>query len=490
MTINGNGSNIPESTGRFAVSESGMRELNGNREPWDLVKELIQNAWDEVPFASECRVTVEPQPDSDATMVTVQDDGPGFSDITDAYTLMGHTAKRLQPTKRGRFNMGEKDVISVAIEAEVETVGHTVTFPCAGSRELAPNSRKKGTIVKVLMPWDEQQSNELVAMLRGFRPPINCRLFVNDQEVPHSSAKATPSAALQTVVQDAPGKPMRPTQRRTEIHISELRDANGKGRLYEMGIPVQVIDCPWDVDVMQKIPIAQQRDAVSEAYLNRIYTETLNATHGMLKQDEFANPWVKRAIERPQIRPEAVKSTIKGRYGSSKAVFATLDEDANARASEAGYGVANPLELSKKEIEAYRKHAGVKYSDEVFPTPPQPRKDYEPEPGSNQARFAEWVIEISGHCNLTATVRYFDEPDNLRLADCSESTTTPTLRFNEARLGPAFFEPPYEYIEHWQLLLHELGHAVSNESVIGHGEKWGEGVSKAGALIAARMLRE
>ena len=30
------------STRRFEVSEAGMRELNAGRDPWDLVKELVQ----------------------------------------------------------------------------------------------------------------------------------------------------------------------------------------------------------------------------------------------------------------------------------------------------------------------------------------------------------------------------------------------------------------------------------------------------------------
>ena len=477
-------------TGRFAVSESGMRELNSGREPWDLVKELVQNAWDEAPFATECRVTVAPQADGGGTLIIIEDDGPGFSDIADSYTLMGPTRKRLTPTKRGRFNIGEKDVISIAIEAEVETVGHTVTFPVTGSREVTTNSRTKGTVVSVLMPWNQQQSDELVAMLQRFRPPVDCRLFANNQEVPQRPATKMRTVSLQTVVQDASGKPMRTTQRRTEIHVVEPHDANGRGWLYEMGIPVQIIECPWDVDVMQKIPMGQQRNNVSEAYLNRIYAEVLNATHGALKRDEFGSQWVKRAIEHPQIKPGAVKATVQGRYGGSGAVFTTLDSDANMRATEAGYGVANPGGLSQKEQEAFRKHAGVKDADEVFPTPPPPRGDYEAEPGSNQARFAEWAIKIAGHCGLKATVRYFDEPDNARQADCEVSTTDPTLRFNEGRLGETFFQPPYGSIEHWNLLLHELGHALSNQSVTGHGEAWGDGVSKAGARIAAHLLRD
>ena len=473
--------------GRFTVSESGMRELNSSREPWDLVKELIQNAWDEAPFATECRVAVEPQPESGATMVTVQDDGPGFADIADAFTLMGHTSKRSKPDKRGRFNIGEKDVISVAIEAEVETVGSTVFFPRTGSREVKANSRRKGTVVKVLMPWNELQSSGLVAKLRCFRPPVNCRLFINDLEVPPRPAKALRSVSLPTVAQNGPNEPMRTTQRRTETHFVEPADPSGERWIYEMGIPVRSISCPWDIDVMQKIPMSQQRNTISEAYLNRIYAEALNENHKKLERDELSSQWVKRAVEHQDTNPQAAKSALLGRYGS-EVVLATLDQEANRRAAEAGYSVLDPGALSSKERDLLQKHVGVKGSDEVFPTPPPPHSDYEPEPGSNEELFAEWVVKMAGHCHLAATVRYFHEPSSDRLADCSVSTASPVLRFNTARLGEKFFQPPYEAFEHWDILLHELGHALSNRPL--HGEAWGEGVSKAGALIAVRMIRE
>ena len=487
MSTNELQTNTP--TGRFAVSESGMRELNASRDPWDLIKELVQNAWDEAPSSTYCSIKVESQPDSNTTLVTVEDDGPGFSDIADAYTLMAHTKKRLNPTQRGRFNTGEKDVISVAIKAEVETVGQTVTFPIIGSRDVTPNSRNKGTVVKILMPWSQKQGNELVATLRSFRPPLNCTLFVNDVEVPPRPTVAVRNVSLPTVIQRSVNEPMRLQQRRTEMHLVEPSDPNGERRIYEMGIPVQTIECPWDVDVMQKIPMSQQRDAVGEVYLNRIYAEVLNERHRSLEQAEFGTQWVKRAIEHPQIKQEAVRDTIKGRYGGHDAVFATMDQDANRRAHHNDYGVINLGNLSKKEIHAFREKAGVKDSDEVFPTPPQPKTDHEPEPYSDQARFAEWVIKMGGYCNLTATVRYFHEPGNPRFADCSAATDTPTLRFNEALLGQAFFQPPYGSVKHWDLLFHELGHALANHST-GHDEAWGEGISKASALIAAHLTLE
>ena len=476
------------STRRFEVSEAGMRELNAGRDPWDLVKELVQNAWDEAPIATYCSVTVEPQSDGNTTLVTAEDDGPGFRDVADAFTLMGPTGKRLTPTKRGRFNTGEKVVISVAIEAEVETVGQTVTFPSVGSRVSTPNVRHRGTVVKVLMPWDTKQSNELIGMLQRFRPPVNCGLFVNDVEVPKRPSKAVRAVSLPTVIQDAPNQPLRTRERHSEIHLVEPYDPGSERWIYEMGIPVQTIDCPWDVDVMQKIPMSPQRNAVQEAYLNRIYAEVLNGCHGSLQGNEFGSQWVKRAIEHPRVGPEAVRATVEGRYGSADAVFATLDQDANRRASDNGYEVVNPGGLSKKEIEAFKKHAGVKASDVVFPTPPQPLDDYAAEPDSDQAGFAEWVVEMAGYCDLSATVRYFAEPGNERLADCSASTAKPILRFNEARLGRAFFQPPYGSAEHWDLLLHELGHALADHSAIGHNELWGNGVSKAGALIAVHLL--
>ena len=51
-----------------------------------------------------------------------------------------------------------------------------------------------------------------------------------------------------------------------------------------------------------------------------------------------------------------------------------------------------------------------------------------------------------------------------------------------------FSRPPYGSAEHWGLLLHELGHALADHSAIGHNELWGNGVSKAGALIAVHLL--
>ena len=40
---------MPSTKERFTVSHEGMREQQAGRAPWELVKELVQNAWDEAP---------------------------------------------------------------------------------------------------------------------------------------------------------------------------------------------------------------------------------------------------------------------------------------------------------------------------------------------------------------------------------------------------------------------------------------------------------
>ena len=62
----------------------------------------------------------------------VSDDGPGFVDIADAGN----------PAKRGRFNLAEKDFISVALTARVDIVGHTVLFSAG---DAAKSTGRTGT---------------------------------------------------------------------------------------------------------------------------------------------------------------------------------------------------------------------------------------------------------------------------------------------------------------------------------------------------------
>ena len=120
-----------------------------------------------------------------------------------------------------------------------------------------------------------------------------------------------------------------------------------------------------------------------------------------------------------------------------------MDQDACQRATRAGYAVVNKGSLSPKEVRAFEQHCGMVDADVRFPKPPEPQNDYEADPGTPAAGFAEWAKEVAEQCGVNATVRFFNEPDNRILADCEVSTTSPTLRFNEGTLGQEFLREPY-----------------------------------------------
>src|SRR4030042_143740 len=102
----------------FSVSKDGLKELQAGKPKSHIARELIQNAWDE--NITACQVTTELV--RGKAIIIVADDNPeGFKDLTDSFTLFKHTQKRDDPTKRGRFNMGEKQAFSVCDYAKIVT---------------------------------------------------------------------------------------------------------------------------------------------------------------------------------------------------------------------------------------------------------------------------------------------------------------------------------------------------------------------------------
>ena len=467
---------------RFAISHEGMRELQAGREPWELLKELIQNSWDEAPEATACRVSILPHITTGRTLITVEDDGTGFANIADAYTLMGNTAKRSDPTKRGRFNLGEKEVISVAHWAKIETTGHTVEFPEGGGRTVTRNRRRRGTKVTLEMPWTQEDANALTERLWIFRP-TDCRLVVNNAEVPQREPVASHRALLETVLQDGPGEPMRRTRRSTEIHMLRCL-ADGQAWIYEMGIPIQPIDTPFDIDVQQKVPTPPNRTEVPTRYLSVLYGEALNAMHGVLDDEAFGQAWIKQALNEKRTSGDAVRRTIEARYGE-KVLLISNDAEANLEAAEKGYELINRQSLSQKERERFRGDGGMQTTREVFPTPDLRDPKAVPDSPVNR-EFAQWMKELGRACGLDVTIEFIDNPKFPLLADCTPDSKTPTIRINVAHMEDSFLLPPFNRPEQLELALHEFGHAVA-EMGLKHGPSWGRGVAKAAAAVAASL---
>lgn len=114
----------------FEVSREGLRQLQAGKPKDFVVRELIQNAWDE--NITSCCLRIS-RCGKNLVEITVEDDSPeGFRDITHAFTLFAPTYKRKDPEKRGRFNIGEKQVLAICESAVISTTKGTVIFDSQG----------------------------------------------------------------------------------------------------------------------------------------------------------------------------------------------------------------------------------------------------------------------------------------------------------------------------------------------------------------------
>ena len=226
--------------------------------------------------------------------------------------------------------------------------------------------------------------------------------------------------------------------------------------LYEMGIPIQPIECPYLVNVMQKVPMPPNRDVVRDSYLQDIYTTVLNATAEYV--EEPSATWVRQAIEDKEVMPEAIKTIIEKRYGD-KVVLYSSDHKSNERAMESGYEVIHGRTLSPLERQAME-NVGLVHSSDRFPTT-YGEAEMVANLTEGMCRIVSYAQRLSkallGH---TIEVSFYKMPQSEVAADWCMGN----LRFNVSRLGKAWFDTIGA--NQTGLILHEFAHHK------GDGHNW------------------
>ena len=452
---------------RFEVSTEGMKGLHDGRPLWSLVKELVANAWDEE--TTICKVTIKGHEEVFSggevmgfIEVAVEDDGAGFKDINDAFTLMAPTSKRQEAGVRGRFNIGEKEILSVALEGKVETVGTTITFPREGGRVVTKNKRKKGTIVSAIVERPLSEVEETEKALLEFLPPSHITYTINGKVVEPRKKLGVAEGILHTVLATGIGQPLRYSYRKTKIDIFEPR--NGEGHIYEMGITIQPLDMPYDVDIQQKVPMPPNRDTVTARYLQDVYSHVLSVVADDLDQSEASESWVQMAVEDDDTSDEVVEKVMKTKLGEN-AVLWSNDVQANEMAHAAGMDLIKPRTLSKVERERFKK-IGLTTAKEGYGrltiSNLEVLEDKDLTEGMKALEsYARFMCQhlLGFKCN----VRFTKMAKGDRLAQYGRKT----LDFFVDQLPSTFFEcgvKDKELLgfrfreEHLSLIIHELGH--------------------------------
>lgn len=345
----------------FAISKEGLALQQAGKAPWELAREIVANAFDEE--VTQVDVMLE-QMSPKKVMYTVVDNGPGFSDLSHAWTLYAPTKKQSNPSVRGRFNFGEKSIICLASSALIETTSGSVHFAQGRRSVLKLAKRDCGTKVVLHLPWNREQVEEVRIALKSLQPPEGVRYTVNlDLVSPQPTVRTISPVELETQLADDEGV-LKSFWRKTGVVLT--KPLQGVPFLKELGIPIMKIDCPYSVDVQQKVPLSVDRDNVKPGYLKDVYAEVLNVCikDGSMNDENISDPWVRIATTDPRCLPETVQAVKDRRYGQ-KALLWSSDVLANERAREAGYTIIHPKTLEGEEKQVFES-AGLVHTTKIF----------------------------------------------------------------------------------------------------------------------------
>lgn len=458
----------------FSVSKEGLKELQGTKPVWRLIGELVQNAFDEP--ITMCKLTMENN--GNLTKVRVEDDSEiGFRDLKDAYTLFGWTYKGDDPEKRGRFNIGEKTLLSIAKRGKIKTTKGTIIFDEKGRTQLDEKT-DRGTFVEIEIKATKKEISETVKQLKKFIVPKKVFFTVNGEYAYDWEQVKVFNAKLVTEVFDNENRIMKRSTRRTLVNLYKKLDSED-AILYEMGIPVQKIDCKFHVDVMQKFPLGLDRDKVLPSFLRDVYAEVLNNTINILDDSDVAEKWVREGASDDRVAPEVVKKIVKKRYGDKVCVKTVGDSEGEDRAITKGYRVLSGNELSKEEWEKIREADVIKSTNTIFGT------------GSGGFASAKVIPEEKWTKEQKLIVAYtkmigrecLGKEISVSLVKCPKASNVADyqmghVRFNVSKL-PEWWWKQGICEKTSDLILHEIGHAG--------GKHFEEGYHKKLTMLGARL---
>lgn len=443
----------------FSVDKSGLAKLIDKRGKSFVVFELLQNAWDTA--ATTVRVQLTPAEGRPMANIVVEDDDPsGFQNLAHAFTLFAESEKKGDPTKRGRFNLGEKLVLALCEQAEIMSTKGSVVFDPNG-RRTTRNHLAKGSIFS---GWLRMTRAELAQVQRDIRtliPPEGLETTFNGEPLPSRPIVKTIGCTLPTEIADEEGY-LRKTERKTTLTVHEVRPGEVP-MLYEMGIPVVGLSGgeKWHVNIHQKVPLNVDRDNVTPAYLQTVRVVLANSMRDTLTKDDASQVWVTAATEDDRIESDTVSKVLDERFGKKRAIFDPSDPEANKQLMNEGYTIISGGSLSGPQWGVVKgaslatpsgkiRPSGIKYALNGRPENVVPPEKYT----AGQRRIVAYTVALGRKLlQEDLEVRIVSEI-TMAYAACFGGGT---LTFNLGRLGKAWFEKDLGDSHH-ELIMHEFAH--------------------------------
>lgn len=348
----------------FTANKDGLRQIHErlvDRRGFGMIGgELYQNVADT--DATFCKMNIEKVPGRPRVIITVEDDGHGFKDLTHAWTMFAPSEKKNDPTKAGRFNLGEKVVLSFADNAEIYTTTGTVIFDESGRHEKPRRKRKSGTVFTASISCNQERYEQLIAYMRSIIVRPGLKLTVNGEEIFNRSPIHQFNYPLQTEI----GDDLRKSTRITEVQVYEV-SGDEVAMLYELGIPVVETGDRWHYNIQQKVPLNVDRDNVPPAFLNSVRVAVFNEMHKKIEDEDTTSTWIKEASSDSRCSNEAAETLRVKQYGQKSVAFDPTNQEANAEAVAHGYVLIPPRGLSPGQRENLKRAGTLLSSSNVFP---------------------------------------------------------------------------------------------------------------------------
>jgi hypothetical protein len=459
------------------------RTLERKGKAWAIF-ELVQNSWDT--DATQVDVTLTKPNKNGMSTLTCRDNAPdGYRDLSEAHTLFGSSSKKADPTKRGRFNAGEKFVLVMCESAKVTSTTGQIAFLANGKRkENSEITTEAGTVFEGVLEMSEEEWLEVGRQVQLLFPPI--LTTYNGVEVRQRNPLRVFEETLPTEVANDRGV-LSPRKRRTEVRVYQPLEGETP-TIYERGIPVVEMDGKYHVSVEQKIPLNTERDNVTAGYLRALHTIVADQMFEFITPEDAVKPWARVAVETGKLSEEATKHIAKARFGDNAVLYDHSDIGSNKEATSKGANVVSRGAVSPEERKVFlQAGALVKAGDVVeFKTNPdlqEAKKTLTPDEHDDDMKtFVKLIEEVSPILiNHAVTVKIIDDPD-VKIAGCTRWRKDSFL----FEINLAHHDIHY-WTKNYELLIHELAHhkVQSNDHLC---REFYDTVTNLGAKLAQLTL--
>lgn len=479
----------------FVTHKEGFRQIHERlveRRGFGLIGyELYQNVRDTE--ATVCNFSIKKVEGKPRAIITCEDNGPGFRRLSDAWTMFAPSEKKHNPELAGRFNIGEKVVLSFAYEATIHTTSGTVVFDSKGRQEYPRRKRENGTLFQAELACTAERYEQILAAMNMIIVKPELQLFVNDEEIAHRE----PIHMFETMLRTEIGDTLRPTVRRARVELYPV-SADEVPTLYELGIPVVETGDKYHVSVCQKVPLNSERDNVTPAYLQAIRVATFNEMHRLITPDDVDADWVNQAASDDDCSDDAAETFRLRKYGEKSVVSDPTNPEADAEAVSHGYVLipsrgltpgqrnnlyrAGTLRTSSKEFPSAGKGA---YSDDPNAKPVKVLDESYLTDGMRHIR--DYTVELGRRLlGKKVVVRFVHTTNPFGGCYGRGHLEKGHFDYNVFRLGKDWFAHGVtEKVD--DLIIHEFGHDFESNHLC---EGYYSALTMLGAKLKAEVLRD